>query len=586
MLAMDKNSSYRKIVEGPIVYRAPLLEPVEDCDSLYFYENIGFAFSSSNRIENDKPTVVIQIPLSYFGVEEMSLAELSYCYRALIPYLKALNDELANKKKTEKENGKYIYPKLTNEILKCNYSICEECIQRDYEYANGIVVYVKNNMISELKTKCLCLMIQIQLPLNNHKKAMNMLCHDLPLTVKEYVTSFNREELIKWREIEKKQEKMREWLKNNGFCAFIANGSILPRNNEDSGPKLGAKPFISPQKYEVQIEDMTGMGIKKGVTVIAGGGYTGKTTLLDAISLGVYNHIPGDGREFCITSSDAMLISAEDGRCVKNCNISPFLKNISNIDAKSFSTSSASGSTSQAANLMEAIHYGSKLLLIDEDKSATNFLIKDDTMRKILTNDPIVPFSDRVQSFFKSSGISTIAVIGGNSDILHEADCILFMEDYELVVHFDINKYFETKKKSILDDVMDLQQKKRLLRKSFSIMANESLNEKIEVIQDKYLLIGDECIDASCLKGICDKNQITALGLLIRWLVNRDISQYVDIQHLVEKIWLEMDQKGMDILFSTQLSNVSRFFTLPRKYELMAAIDRFQHTVYEMINGD
>lgn len=583
---MDKNSSYRKIVEGPIVYRTPLMEPVEDCDSLYFYEDIGFSFSSSNRIENDKPTVVIQIPLSYFGVEEMSLAELNYCYRALIPYLETLNDELANKKKPEKENGKYIYPKLTNEIVKCNYSVCKECMQRDYEYANGIVVHIKNNMISELKTMCLCLMIQIQLPLNNHKKAMNMLCHDLPLTIKEYATSLNREELIKWREIEKKQEKMREWLKSNGFCAFIANGSILPRNNEDNGPKIGAKPFISPKEYEVQIEDMTGMGIKEGVTVIAGGGYTGKTTLLDAISLGVYNHIPGDGREFCITSSDAMLISAEDGRCVKNCNISPFLKNVSNIDTKSFSTSSASGSTSQAANLMEAIHYGCKLLLIDEDKSATNFLIKDNTMRKILTNDPVIPFSDRVQSFYKLSGISTIAVIGGNSDILHEADYIMFMEDYELVVHSDINEYFETKKKSALDDVMDLQQKKRLLRKSFSIMVNESLNEKIEVIQDKYLLIGDECIDAGRLKGICDKNQITALGLLIHWLVTRDVSQYVDIQHMVEKTWLEIDQKGMDILFSTRFSNISRFFALPRKYELMAAIDRFRYSVYEMITED
>lgn len=581
MLAMDANSSYRRIVEGAIVYRTLQEEPVEDSDSVYFYEDIGFRFSSSNQMENDKPTVVVQIPLSYLGTEDLSLAELSYCYRAFIPYLEELNAELVNRKKTEKETGKYIYPTMSEEILECNYVISRDCMQRDYDYLNGIVVSVRKNMLSELKTKCLCMMLQVQLPINNHKKAMKMLCHDLPSMVKSYLSSFDFEELLRWRETEKKQENIRAWLRENGYCTFIANGSILPRNSDDNGPKANAKPFVSPKDYEVNIDGMLGMGIKNGITIIAGGGYTGKTTLLEAISLGIYNHIPGDGREFCITSSDAMLISAEDGRSIKSCNISPFLNGIPNVDSESFSTLSASGSTSQAANLMEAVGYGAKLLLIDEDKSATNFLIKDREMRRILKNDPIIPFSDRVRNFYNQAEISTIAVIGGNSDMLHEADSIMFMENYELVVHPEYNQYFSGPKSNASDEKMQLVQNKKLLRRNLSIVPMNSFNEKIEVIQDTYLLIGDESIDVSHLKGICDKSQITAIGLLIRCLTNQEDSQYIDIRRSIEEVWEQMESKGIDTIFSTQFGKVSRFFALPRKQELMAVIDRFCYTEYE-----
>lgn len=151
---------------------------------------------------------------------------------------------------------------------------------------------------------------------------------------------------------------IREWLKSSDYCAFIANGSILPRNKDNSGPLEGALPFTSPEDVEVEICGLRGMGIKHGVTVITGGGYSGKSTLLDALNSGIYNHIIGDGREFVITDQSAMEISAEEGRSIKNINITPFIKWIPNSSAEQFSTDYASGSTSQAANIMEAINFG------------------------------------------------------------------------------------------------------------------------------------------------------------------------------------------------------------------------------------
>ena len=101
------------------------------------------------------------------------------------------------------------------------------------------------------------------------------------------------------------------------------------------------------------------MGIRKGITLIVGGGYHGKSTLLKALEAGVYNHIAGDGREFVITDDTAFKLRAEDGRSITGVDISPFIKNLPNKkDTVHFSTEDASGSTSQAANLMEALESG------------------------------------------------------------------------------------------------------------------------------------------------------------------------------------------------------------------------------------
>ena len=115
------------------------------------------------------------------------------------------------------------------------------------------------------------------------------------------------------------QYNIRTKLDSMGLVAFIADGSILPRESGVSQrPMKHCVAFKSPDSYRVSFDlphhgKITGMGIPKGITLIVGGGYHGKSTLLKALELGVYDHIKGDGREFVITDPTAMKIRAEDG---------------------------------------------------------------------------------------------------------------------------------------------------------------------------------------------------------------------------------------------------------------------------------
>ncbi len=232
------------------------------------------------------------------------------------------------------------------------------------------------------------------------------------------------------------QQEIRQYMEEHGLCSFIANGSILPRENGTSAPKTNATLFLAPKELEISIRlfdgtSITGMGIKKGITVITGGGYSGKSTLLDAIEMGIYDHIPGDGREYVLTDKSALKTCAEDGRPVSNLDISPFFKFLPGGGLlNDFSSMHASGSVSQAANIIEAVCGKCILLLIDEDKSATNFMIRDRNMRVVVKDEPITPFTDRIRELYEQKGVSTILVIGGSSEFFLYADTIILMKDY------------------------------------------------------------------------------------------------------------------------------------------------------------
>jgi predicted ABC-class ATPase len=179
---------------------------------------------------------------------------------------------------------------------------------------------------------------------------------------------------------------------------------------------------------------ITGMGIPAGVTLIVGGGYHGKSTLLKAIELGVYNHIPDDGRELVVTHPAAVKIRAEDGRSVASVDISPFINQLpQGRSTRQFSTTNASGSTSQAANIMEALEAGAELLLVDEDTAATNFMIRDRRMQQLIAKDkePITPFIDKVRQLYTDYGVSTILVMGGSGDYFDVADTVIAMENFQ-----------------------------------------------------------------------------------------------------------------------------------------------------------
>jgi predicted ABC-class ATPase len=242
-------------------------------------------------------------------------------------------------------------------------------------------------------------------------------------------------------------DALRSQLQSKNLIAFVADGAILARSSGvDDRPDSDAIPFQSPESCRVTLDTpnhgpITGMGIQRGITLIVGGGYHGKSTLLRAIERGIYNHIPGDGRERVVTLPTAVKIRAEDGRMVHPTDLSALINHLplgrwSSTDRRSssteFTTENASGSTSQAANLVEAVAAGAKVLLMDEDTCATNLMIRDARMQRLIAaaQEPITPLIDQVRPLFDQYGVSTILVMGGCGDYLAIADRVIAMQEF------------------------------------------------------------------------------------------------------------------------------------------------------------
>ncbi|MGF1719399.1 ABC-ATPase domain-containing protein [Vibrio kyushuensis] len=292
------------------------------------------------------------------------------------------------------------------------------------------------------------LRFRINLPADSRnilaKKALNIITFYLPKFIRKCTLEreLNKDALINHCQVIEDQAAMRAQLAENNLTAFIANGSVLPRiaGNCDF-PMKDAVAFTAPESLQVTLDTphqgkVTGMGIPKGITLVVGGGFHGKSTLLNAIERSIYNHIPGDGREGIVTDTDAMKIRAEDGRCVHHLNLSNYINHLPmGKDTADFTTQDASGSTSQAAWLQESIEAGARSILIDEDTSATNFMIRDERMQALVSKgqEPITPLVDRIGQLRDSLEISTIVVMGGSGDYLDVADTVIQMHDYQPV---------------------------------------------------------------------------------------------------------------------------------------------------------
>jgi predicted ABC-class ATPase len=235
------------------------------------------------------------------------------------------------------------------------------------------------------------------------------------------------------------QVALRAALASRNLVAFLAEGSTLPRRSgADDRPMAGAVPLVVPESLAVELTAphagrLRGLGVPRGVTLIVGGGYHGKSTLLDTLARCVYDHVPGDGREGCVTVATAVVIRAEDGRSVRGVDLRPFISNLPLGRATDrFDTDDASGSTSQAAAIVEALEAGADTLLIDEDTAATNFMIRDARMRRLVPahEEPITPYIDRIQQLSRERGVSSVLVAGGAGDYLDVADSVIQMQSY------------------------------------------------------------------------------------------------------------------------------------------------------------
>ena len=268
-------------------------------------------------------------------------AKADFCLRAFGKYIDELNAELYNRSRPDNENGKYYLCSPGGEVIKRNTAYFSLCPQKDYTNGSGSTVYLLTDGIVRPPIMCICIRIQVQLPKKKLRKSFKMMCRDLPDAVDRFIINFDIDGFNAAAALAEKQASIRAWLKDSDYCAFVANGSILPRSKGTDLPMLDAIPFKSTPCDEIEVCGVRGMGIKKGVTVITGGGYSGKSTLLDAISVGIYDHVLGDGRELCITDESAVTISAEDGRSVKHVNISPFIKWLPGGQTSDFSTDHA-----------------------------------------------------------------------------------------------------------------------------------------------------------------------------------------------------------------------------------------------------
>ena len=588
LLNMETSTTtYKEMYEGEILLPPGTVGnndvfPVFHNDPTYWHGECAVHVSTTHKLAQDRPTLTWQIPADALGTCDYGVMAADYCLRAFKPYVDALNAELYNRSRPDYENGKYYLHEPDGEVLIRNTAYFAMSRQKDYENGSGNTVYLLPDTQVKPQRMCLCLRMQVQLPRKKLRKAVQMLCRDLPDAVDRFIAEFDVAAFSRAIALAEKQNAIRRWLKNSDYCAFVANGSILPRAKGTHLPMKEAIPFVSTPADEVEVAGVRGMGIRKGVTVITGGGYSGKSTLLDAIAAGIYDHAPGDGRELCITDPSAVTIAAEDGRSVKRVNISPFIKWLPGGETSDFSTHHASGSTSQAANIMEAVHGGAGLLLIDEDRSATNFMIRDRMMKELIEKEPITPFTDRVRELYHRQGTSTLLVIGGSGEYLSVADRVYKMEDYCIHDVTDRARRICNVANSTKETVPagDWRQFRRLRCEGFTSYPEGSGSERLEVSDMGFILIGNERIDVRGLHDIVSPCQLDTLGFLLRQLMIETAEGTIHLEERIRALYDRIKREGLDTVYSSFFTTCGRFLDLPRPYELMAVIHRMRHLRY------
>ena len=592
--------TYEEMYEGRMLETFIDKDAIEHNHAVYWDDEIGYEITKTNRLDLSKPTVTIHIPMKDLKVEDTSTAALDYIFRSFIPYIRTLNELNDNRKRTPKENGHYYIYEPNHKVLERNVICAKRVSQKYYTNPTKNTIVPLDGAEDVPAYLCASIMIQVQLPIGKHKKAVQMLTKDLPDMVNRFIDEFDSRGLEKAQVLAKKQAEIRAWLRENEYCAFIANGSILPREKGSDLPMLDAIPFESTKEDEAEVAGLKGMVFKKGVTVITGGGYSGKSTLLDALSAGIYNHIEGDGRELVITDESAMKISAEDGRSVRHANLSPFIKWIPGGNPADFSTEHASGSTSQAANIMEAINWGCQVLMIDEDKSATNFMIQDSIMKALIEKEPITPFVERVQELSQEKNVSTILVIGGSSEYLGVADRIYMMKDYQIIQVTEEAKEFRSEIACYVSEKQENGPRKadwsnpgQIDARYLTTYPDESSTEVLKVSDLGFLILGEEQVDIRMLHDIATLPQLNAIAFLVRKLVGKvnpidrfqkfsmekaeqNEPKWIEVQQEVSKLLQEIAEEGLESAYSTFFTECSRWMDLPRKYEILAVLSRMR----------
>ena len=420
------------------------------------------------------------------------------------------------------------------------------------------------------------------------RQAAEMLIDDIPAIAEGSLLyeANDSESLYRYLTTAEDADALRAALRDRKLVAFVADGAILPRRSgvDDHPLKEGiVVPFQSPEGLCVALDlpnagTITGMGIPEGVTLIVGGGYHGKSTLLSALERGIYNHRPGDGRELVVADPDAVKIRAEDGRRVERVDISPFIDNLPyGQDTHHFTTENASGSTSQAANIIEALEAGARVLLLDEDTAATNFMIRDHRMQELVAkeHEPITPFIDKVRQLYADRGVSTVLVIGGSGDYFDVADTVIAMRDY---LPQDVTAQAKA--------IAERHRAERVseggehfgaiaLRMPIPSSLNPSKGRREVNVKARGLrtvLFGTETIDLGQVEQLVDSSQTRALAEALLYARQRYMDGKTTLADILDRVMADIEEKGLDALDPHLVGNLARF----RRFELAATLNRLR----------
>lgn len=543
----------------------------------YYYDGVIIECEEIHKTTPEYVKFKLGFPLDKLGIlsheQQFNIMTADYCLREFAKHIEFIYFEREHTTGKEKFSGKIFIYSPNQKILLRNSA------------------YVSNNILYISMTIRFPVLMASKRNVINGGLSVKLVRKELARAIRDFIKWFKVKDYEKKASVYKRQQEIRQMLKEKGLVSFVANGSILPRN--DSGLALkDAVPFVSPaeDETEMHLSDgfvIKGMGIKEGITVITGGGYSGKSTLLDAMLHGIYDHIPGDGREYCLTQEKVCKILAEDGRSVTSLDISPFIRSMGNLKTKKFTTKHASGSTSQAANIMEAISFGCNALFIDEDRTATNFMIRDARMKKIIRDDPIVPFTDRVRQIYKDTGISTVLIIGGSSEYLDIADNVYIMKDYRL---YNYNKYVTETKQNTFDfftvnDKETVQWKlNRTINKEpmMSFKKDEETNRIREFIfiDDEVIHVGINKANILRLDTVISRQQMTAIAFIIRKLFNSKNDDKCSLLEEIENIYNGIFENGFSNIYSNSFG-IDFNMELPAIHDVLFAVSRMTDIVYE-----
>ncbi|WJQ07572.1 ABC-ATPase domain-containing protein [Geobacillus stearothermophilus] len=440
------------------------------------------------------------------------------------------------------------------------------------------------------ETVTVCL--SVGLPANGRrilaKEAEAIFFEQIPSVIERAVYGLREEDIRAAVELADQQHAIRRYLHEHGFVAFVANGAILPRESgvSDKPLRRGAVPFQSPPALEIAIpvphraEPIKGMGIRKGITLIVGGGYHGKSTLLQALEHGVYDHIAGDGREFVITDSGAVKVRAEDGRSVASVDISPLIGTLPyGKETTQFSTENASGSTSQAASMIEMIEAGASAFLIDEDTSATNLLVRDARMQALVAkeSEPITPYIDKARQLFRDYGISTVLVVGGLGDYLDVADWVIKMEAY---VPFDVTA--EAKQIALqmpsgrkTEGGESFGRIRERIPLPGSLRSQKGKKAKAAARGRHVIQYGETDVLLYALEQLVDDSQTRAIAAALLYMErNGWLANQQTVRELLDRMEKQWDDHGLGSI-SFRKGHPGEL-ARPRRFELAAALNRLR----------